>query len=101
MPKEMTVPCRRLLPMGLWILIGLSGVTVAVQAQERPPGQLDNACASDCTARDYGAEYCSRVCWIPDRSRLPPEEVTDWSCMTACSERGGKYADCKPRCRLR
>ena len=29
------------------------------------------------------------------------DEVTDWSCMTACSERGGKYADCKPRCRLR
>lgn len=92
---------RRLLLIGLWTITALNGLTVAVQAQERPPGQLDNACASDCASREYGAEYCSRVCWIPDSSGARPDEVTDWRCMTACREQGGKYAECKPRCRVR
>lgn len=100
-PAVLPAVSRRWLLIGFWTISGLSAVSFGVQAQERPPGQLDNACASDCAAREYGAEYCSRVCWIPDRSRLPPDEVTGWSCMTACGERGGKYADCKPRCRLR
>jgi hypothetical protein len=82
-------------------LAGLLAAVSGVGAQERPMGQLDGACAGDCTARGYASEYCAQVCWVPDRPRGRPDEVTDWSCMTACSEQGGKYGECKPRCRLR
>jgi hypothetical protein len=82
-------------------LAGLLAAVGGVGAQERPMGQLDGACASDCTARGYASGYCAQVCWIPDRPRSPPDEVTDWSCMTAWAERGGKYAECNPRCRAR
>jgi hypothetical protein len=85
-------------------LVGLAGLMFLVlgaQAQERPIGRADDSCAAACNARGYDADYCGRVCWIPDRPRTPPDEVTDWTCMTACAERGGKYAECKPRCRVR
>lgn len=85
-------------------LAGIAGtivVAMAVQAQERPPGTADSACARDCAGLGHSVEYCGRVCWIPERPRSAPEEVTDWSCMTVCADRGGKYAECKPACRLR
>lgn len=70
-------------------------------AQQRPPGQLNTVCAADCAARGYDAEYCGRVCWVPAPGQTPPGEYTDWVCMTECRNRGGKYSECKPRCRRR
>lgn len=86
---------------GIWILAGLIGAAPGARAQERPPGQLDANCVADCGLLDYASDYCDRVCWVPERPRGKPDEVTDWSCMTACSEQGGRYGECKPRCRVR
>ena len=71
-----------------------------LQAQDRRLGEFDSRCANGCAAIGYAAEYCNRVCWIPDRPRTLPQELTDWACMSTCSDRGGTYAECKPRCRL-
>ena len=44
----------------------LGGFLGLATAQDRPPGQLDTACASDCVARGLEAGFCSRACWVPD-----------------------------------
>jgi len=76
------------------------GITLAL-AQERAPGQLDIACASNCTAHGYDEEFCSQVCWIPDPEMAAKAVPVDWICMTECLDRGGKLTDCKLRCRRR
>ena len=86
--------------MVIYLLVGLIGTTLGVQAQERPPRPLDTACVSDCTAGGYASEYCDRICRVAPPPRVRPDELTDWACMSTCSERGGTYAECKPRCRL-
>lgn len=92
---------RRFLYVVVWTISGAFASIVIVQAQELLPGQPDYSCTSSCTANGYAAEYCAKVCRVPERPRVPVGEVTDWSCMTACADRGGKYAECKPACRLR
>ncbi|MCM2311986.1 MAG: zinc-binding dehydrogenase [Steroidobacteraceae bacterium] len=89
----------------LWMIavgavIALLGTVVVASAQERSPGVADGACASECARRGYAGEYCDNVCRVPP-PQARPDEVTDWSCMTACSGQGGKYGECKPRCRVR
>lgn len=68
-------------------------------AQDRPAGQLDTACASDCAARGYDAEFCGQVCWIPDPEMAARGEALDWKCLTACRERGGGAEACMLSCR--
>jgi hypothetical protein len=92
---------RGFLYVVVWTITGGCGLIVSVQAQEQLPGQPDIVCASNCASLGYAAEYCAKVCRVPERPRVPAGEVTDWSCMTACAQRGGKYAECKPVCRLR
>ena len=84
-------------------LAGMAGLMLfvfAAHAQERPPRVLDTACASDCTAGGYASEYCDRICRVAPPPRVRADELTDWACMSTCSDRGGTYAECKPRCRL-
>lgn len=83
-------------------LAALFGAYIGIAlAEDRPPGQLNPVCAAECAERGYDAEFCGRVCWIPTPSQVAPGEFTDWVCMTDCRNRGGKFSDCKQRCRRR
>ncbi len=79
----------------------LGGFLGLASAQDRTPGQLDTACVSRCTANGYEAEFCDRVCWLPDPAIAAKAEPIDWICMTDCLERGGKGEDCRLRCKRR
>lgn len=101
MRSTASLASARLLLVVIWTVIGLIGAAIAAQAQDRPPGQLAANCVAACNLRNYSADYCNRVCWVPDRPQSRPDEVTDWRCMTACRDQGGSYAECKPRCQVR
>lgn len=101
MRLSVSLVSTRSLRAGVWALAGLIGAVSGVQAQDRVPGQLDATCASDCASRGYASDYCAEAYWIPDRPPLRADEVTDWRCMTACRDQGGRHGDCKPRCRIR
>jgi hypothetical protein len=68
-------------------------------AQEGRVGQLDVACANRCVGNGYDADFCGRVCWIPDPAIAARAVPVDWVCMEACLDRGGNPEDCKLRCR--
>jgi hypothetical protein len=81
------------------VALGASlGATLAL-AQVRPTGQLDLDCANRCTAHGYDTEFCGKVCWLPDPTIAAQAVPIDWICMTDCLDRGGKFTDCKLRCR--
>lgn len=79
----------------------LGGFLAFASAQVSSPGQVDTACASNCTAHGYDAEFCNQVCWIPDPATAAKGENLDWKCMTACRERGGGAEECMSSCRRR
>jgi hypothetical protein len=68
-------------------------------AQQRVTGSLDTDCANRCVTHGYEAEFCGRVCWIPDPVIAARAVPIDWVCMEACLDRGGNPEDCKLRCR--
>ena len=83
------------------VVLGASlGASLAL-AQVRRSGQLDFDCSSRCSANGYDAEFCNRVCWLPDPTIAAKAEPLDWICMTDCLERGGKVEDCRLRCKRR
>lgn len=93
------VRAQRLIPYAIAALLGATmGLALA---QDRRAGQLDVACASNCTAHGYESEFCGRVCWLPDPAIAAKAEPIDWICMTDCLERGGKVEDCRLRCKRR
>jgi hypothetical protein len=94
-----TARARRLIPFAIAALLGAT-IGLAL-AQDRRAGQLDVACASNCTAHGYEPEFCGRVCWLPDPAIAAKAEPLDWICMTDCLERGGKVEDCRLRCKRR
>jgi hypothetical protein len=83
----------------LAVLIG-AGIGVAL-AQDRPPGQLDSACATQCLANGNDAEFCDLVCWVPDPEVAARSEPVHWKCYSTCRANGGKPEDCLPACRRR
>ena len=92
-------PAKRLIPFAIAAVLGATmGLALA---QDRRTGQLDVACASNCTAHGYEPEFCDRVCWLPDPAIAAKAEPIDWICMTDCLERGGKLEDCRLRCKRR
>ena len=93
------VRARRLIP---FVMAALLGATMGLAlAQDRRAGQLDVACATNCTAHGYEPEFCGRVCWLPDPAIAARAEPVEWICMTDCLERGGKFEDCRLRCKRR
>jgi hypothetical protein len=79
----------------------LGAIAGAALAQVGPPGTLDSACLSACAARGYEAEFCNRVCVVPQPSEIPADVAIDWECVTSCRNRGGTLGDCLPRCQRR
>lgn len=97
MAREMhIIPLILRVVVALLIGAGL-GIGVSV-AQVQPRGQIDTDCAGRCTAHGYDAEFCGRVCWVPDPELTAEQEQTDWPCVAVCLYRGGEFEDCKPRC---
>lgn len=80
----------------------LFGAAMGVaSAQDRPPGQLDAACTSQCLANGNDGEFCDLVCWVPDQQVAARSEPVHWKCYAACRENGGKPEECLPSCRQR
>lgn len=78
------------------------GASIGIaSAQNEPTGQLDPACASQCTAHGYDAGFCGEVCWVPDAGMVSKAEDLNWKCVTVCRDLGGKLSDCLPRCQRR
>jgi hypothetical protein len=70
-------------------------------AQDRAAGVLDTTCSAECASRGFAADYCNRMCWIPDPAMAARGSMFDWKCMTDCRARGGSEEDCRPQCRRR
>jgi hypothetical protein len=83
------------------VLASILATAVASRAQTVVPDTLEASCASECSAKGYEAEFCTRVCRVPPAPQGRADEVTDWACMATCGQRGGKYRECKPSCRVR
>lgn len=88
-----------IVPFVIAAIVGV-GIGLAL-AQDRRAGQLDVACATNCTAHGYDPEFCGKVCWLPDPDVAAKAVPVDWVCMTDCLDRGGAFADCKLRCQRR
>jgi hypothetical protein len=86
-----------------WILAGAIGGAAAgiATAQDRPPGQLDATCASQCLENGNEAVFCEQVCWVPDPEVAARSQPVHWPCFASCRERGGKPEECLPSCRQR
>lgn len=82
-------------------IAALGAVLGIASAQNEPAGQLDPACASQCTAHGYEAGFCGEVCWVPDPAVVAKGEGLDWRCVTSCRERGNQLSDCLPVCQRR
>lgn len=93
-PKGSHVPLIITASLGL-----LSCGVGTVLAQETAVAPRDQTCEADCQRRGYDGEFCGRACQVPQASLIPADEVTDWICLTACRERGGRLLDCLPQCR--
>jgi hypothetical protein len=79
----------------------MGGALGAATAQERPPGQLDSACAAHCVESGKDTQYCGRACWVPDPDVAARGAPLDWKCYSTCRDSGGKSKDCLPACRRR
>lgn len=90
----------RFLPLLIATLV-FAAISNVASAQERPPGQLDLQCASDCSATGHDGEYCNQVCWVAEPPRRPIDEFVDGYCLAACRERGGTHSQCRPLCTRR
>lgn len=85
-----------------FILAVLIGAVVGVAlAQDRPPGQLDAACAAQCAENGNEATFCEQVCWLPDPTVAGRNDPVYWPCYGSCRERGGKPEVCLAACRKR
>ncbi len=79
----------------------LGGFLGLASAQDRPPGQLDMACAARCAKDGGDGEFCGQVCWVPDPEMAAKAYAVDYPCYRSCRDRAGKVEDCLPACRKR
>jgi hypothetical protein len=99
---QLSTQCSRRVHVVLASLFAILIVPAGASgAESASPGAMDLACVNECSARAYEPEFCNRVCRVPPPPRGRFDEVTDWTCMSTCAQRGGKYGECKPSCRLR
>jgi hypothetical protein len=81
------------------VCVGL--LTHAAFAQAGIPGTADTTCVKRCVESGQESEYCDKLCWVPDLPvRVQPAEMTDAGCLRTCRKQGGRYSECKPRCRM-
>lgn len=79
----------------------LLGAYLGFAFAQEPAGTLDTQCVGQCTADGYEAEFCGRVCWIPDPEIAARAYPVDYPCFSSCRDRGGKVQDCRSACRKR
>ncbi len=98
-PAQLPDRCQFFTIVATAVVMG--GTLGAATAQDRPPGQLDGACAAQCLANGNDAEFCDLVCWVPDPAVAARREPVHWKCYSTCRENGGRPGDCLPACRER
>jgi len=97
--SKSAIHAHRVAPFALAALLGAS-IGLAL-AQDRPPGELDSACAAQCAENGNEAAFCEQVCWVPDPTVAARNDPVYSPCYASCRERGGKPEDCLPACRKR
>lgn len=85
------------LVLALFVALG-AGPDRAFASDSLLPVQTDTVCASDCGARGYEGEYCTRACAVPPASSVPADTLTDLRCQAKCRKRGGTYSTCHREC---
>lgn len=97
---------NRRYPLIRFVISALCGAILGcvlglASAQERPPGQLDTACAAQCVENGNDEEFCTFACWVPDPEVAARSEPVHWPCYSTCREKGGRPAECLSACRKR